>query len=127
MISLFYYTVYRTKTVLPGRIVIEGIQCRVLLEGEITFHIAGERQTAGPGTFANMPVGVPHSFRNESGATARMLISMAPVGLEQMFFETGVPVEPGCTTAPALSHDEMERIGEAAPRYGIEMRLDLIT
>jgi hypothetical protein len=46
-----------------------------------------------------MPVGTPHSFKNESDKPARMLISVAPAGLEQMFFEVGVPVTPGATTA----------------------------
>src|SRR5262245_34560990 len=38
-----------------------------VLEGGITFQIGEERLVAGPGTFANMPVSTPHSFRNESG------------------------------------------------------------
>lgn len=51
------------------------------------------------GMFANMPVGTLHSFKNESGKPARMLISVAPAGLEKMFFEFGVPVAQGATTA----------------------------
>src|SRR3954447_20302940 len=35
-----------------------------VLEGVITFQIGGERLVAEAGTFANMPVGTPHSFRN---------------------------------------------------------------
>jgi hypothetical protein len=41
-----------------------------------------ERIVAAAGTFANMPVGTPHSFTNESGRPARMLISVAPAGLQ---------------------------------------------
>ena len=37
-----------------------------ILEGEITFTMNGERVVATAGMFANMPVGTPHSFRNES-------------------------------------------------------------
>ncbi len=37
-----------------------------ILEGEITFTINGERLVATAGMFANMPVGTPHSFKNES-------------------------------------------------------------
>src|SRR6188508_3267496 len=64
-----------------------------VLEGEITFQISGERRVAGAGTFANMPVGTPHSFKNESNRPAKMLISVAPAGLERMFFDVGLPVE----------------------------------
>jgi quercetin dioxygenase-like cupin family protein len=46
-----------------------------------------------------MPVGTPHSFKNESSQTAKMLISVAPAGLEQMFFEVGVLLAEGATTA----------------------------
>src|SRR5688500_1556243 len=63
-----------------------------VLEGEITFHIGDQRVVAGAGTFANMPVGTPHSFKNESDRPAKLLISVAPAGLEQMFFECGVPL-----------------------------------
>src|SRR3954451_16189412 len=63
-----------------------------VLEGEITFTVNGERVVAVAGTFANMPVGTPHSFKNESDKPARMLISVAPAGLEKMFFEVGVPL-----------------------------------
>ena len=37
-----------------------------ILEGEITLHVGDERIVATAGMFANMPVGTPHSFKNES-------------------------------------------------------------
>src|SRR5712671_502271 len=70
-----------------------------ILEGEITFQIGEERIVATAGMFANMPVGTPHSFKNESDRPAKMLISVAPAGLEQMFFECGVSLAEGATTA----------------------------
>src|SRR5688500_7506103 len=42
-----------------------------VLEGEITFQIGDERVVAGAGTFANMPVGTPHSFRNDGTRPAK--------------------------------------------------------
>jgi quercetin dioxygenase-like cupin family protein len=94
-----------------------------VLEGEITFFVGDQRLVASAGTFANMPVGTPHSFKNESGKPARMLISVAPAGLEQMFFEVGVPVPPGATTAAPPTKEEIERLLAAAPRYGITIML----
>lgn len=94
-----------------------------ILEGEITFTINGERVVATAGMFANMPVGTPHSFKNESSKPAKMLISVAPAGLEQMFFEVGVPVAQGATTAPPPTKAEIEKLLAIAPRYGIEIRL----
>jgi quercetin dioxygenase-like cupin family protein len=94
-----------------------------ILEGEITFTIAEKRLVASAGMFANMPVGTPHSFKNESGRPARMLISLAPAGLERMFFEFGVPLPEGSTTALPPTKDEIEKLLAIAPRYGIEIRL----
>ena len=85
--------------------------------------IGDQRLTAGAGTFANMPVGTPHSFKNEGTQTARMLISVAPAGLEQMFFEVGVPLAEGATTAPPPKKEEIDKLLAVAPRYGIEIRL----
>jgi mannose-6-phosphate isomerase-like protein (cupin superfamily) len=90
-----------------------------ILEGEIAFTVNGVRTAAGPGTFANMPVGVPHSFRNESGRPARMLISVAPAGMEAMFFEFGRELPPGATSAPPPTHEEVEKLLAVAPRYGV--------
>jgi quercetin dioxygenase-like cupin family protein len=94
-----------------------------VLEGEITFTINSERVVATAGMFANMPVGTPHSFKNESNKPAKMLISVAPAGLEQMFFEFGVPLAQGTTTALPPTKEEIEKLLAIAPKYGIEIRL----
>jgi quercetin dioxygenase-like cupin family protein len=94
-----------------------------ILKGEITFQIGDGRLVASAGTFANMSVGTPHSFKNESDKPARMLISVAPAGLEKMFFECGVPVAQGATTAPPPTKADIEKLLEIAPRYGIEIQL----
>lgn len=94
-----------------------------VLEGEITFTVNGERVVATAGTFASMPAGTPHSFRNESDRPARMLITVAPAGLEHMFFEVGVPLAEDATAAPLPTPDEVERLLAVAPRYGIEIRV----
>ena len=94
-----------------------------ILEGEITFTVNGERVVAGPGTFASMPAGSQHTFKNESSRTARMLISVAPAGLEEMFLEVGRPLPEGAQTAPPPTREEIAALLAAAPRYGIEIQL----
>lgn len=94
-----------------------------ILEGEITFTIDGKAVVATAGMFANMPVGTPHSFKNESDKPAKMLISVAPAGLEQMFFEVGVPLPEGSTTALPPTKEEIEKLLTISPKYGIEIRL----
>lgn len=95
----------------------------LVLEGEMTFTLGEERILAGEGTFLNMPVGSLHSFRNESGQMARMLISVAPAGLEKMFFEIGQPLADDVKTAPPPSQAEIEKLLEAAPRYGLQINV----
>jgi quercetin dioxygenase-like cupin family protein len=94
-----------------------------VLEGEITFTIDGERVVATAGMSANMPVGTPHSFKNESNKPAKMLITVAPAGLEKLFFEVGAAVPRGAITAPPPTPEEIEKLLAVAPRYGIEIRL----
>ena len=93
-----------------------------ILEGEMTFQIGDERIVATPGMFANMPVGTPHSFKNESGKTAKMLISVAPAGMEKMFLEVGTPIALGEQAQPP-SMDEIGKLLAAAPKYGLEIML----
>lgn len=94
-----------------------------VLKGEITFLVGDQRIVATAGMFAHMPVGTPHAFKNESGKSARMLISVAPAGLEKMFFEVGQPVAQGATTAPPPTKEEVEKLLAVAPRFGIEIML----
>jgi mannose-6-phosphate isomerase-like protein (cupin superfamily) len=95
-----------------------------ILEGEITLHVGEERIVVTAGMFANMPVGTPHSFKNESSnKAAKMLISVAPAGLEQMFFEVGVPLADKATTALPPTKEEIEKMVAVAPKYGIEIML----
>lgn len=94
-----------------------------ILEGEITFTVNDEKIVAMAGTFANMPVGTSHSFKNESDQPAKMLISVAPAGLEKMFMEVGVPLADGATTALPPTKQEIEKLLTVAPKYGIEIRV----
>jgi quercetin dioxygenase-like cupin family protein len=59
-------------------------ECSYIIDGEITLSINSERVVATAGMFANLPVGTPHSFTNESNQSAKMIISVAPAGLEHV-------------------------------------------
>ena len=93
-----------------------------ILAGEIAFQVGEERFVAKAGMFANMPVGCLHCFKNESGQPAKMLISVAPAGLEKMFIEVGQPVAAGTIPLPPTK-EEIEKLLAIALRYGIEIKL----
>ncbi len=89
-----------------------------VLEGQLTLKIGDETLVAGPGTFVNLPIGNPHSFRNESDETARVLISFTPSGLEDFFFAIGQRVVYG-ELPPKPTPEEIGKMIELAPSYGI--------
>ena len=66
---------------------------------------------------------MPHSFKNESSKSAKMLIMVAPAGLENMFFEVGVPIDEGSTIALPPTREEIDKLLLIAPKYGIELLL----
>jgi quercetin dioxygenase-like cupin family protein len=92
-----------------------------ILDGEMTFYVDGQRRTAGPGSYAHMPIGTPHYFRNETDKSVRMLISVFPAGFEKFLFEIGEKVPVDATTGPPPTPDAIARLLEAAPRYGLKI------
>jgi quercetin dioxygenase-like cupin family protein len=94
-----------------------------VLEGEVAFYVEGQRQVAGAGVLLNLPVGVTHAFKNESGQPAKMLVWVAPAGLEKMFWEVGQIVPDRSASPPPVTQADIERLLAAAPRYGIEIML----
>lgn len=94
-----------------------------ILEGEITLQAGDKQILATAGMFVNMPIGLPHSFKNESSQPAKMMILVAPAGLENMFVEVGVPLPEGSTTALPPSQEEITKLLKIAPKYGVEILL----
>ena len=92
-----------------------------IVEGEITFTINGEKVVASAGMFANMPIGTPHAFKNEGNKPAKMLISVAPAGLDKMFIEVGVELSEGATAALPPTKEEIDKLLAIAPSYGIQI------
>lgn len=94
-----------------------------VLEGEVAFYVEGQRQVAGPGAMFNLPVGVVHAFKNETDRPAKMLIWVAPAGLEEMFQEVGHVVSDRSASPSPPTEADIERLLAVAPRYGIEIKL----
>ena len=91
-----------------------------VLEGEIVASV-GDRTIKGTaGTMVFLPRDVRHSFTIES-EQSRMLILLTPAGLEGWFKQLSMPA-PSMTLPPAdePEYRDVQRMLEAAPRYGIE-------
>jgi quercetin dioxygenase-like cupin family protein len=58
-----------------------------VIEGEVTFQIDGNRTLAKAGTTLFAPRLTVHAFQNFTQSTARLLITLAPGGMDRMFVE----------------------------------------
>jgi quercetin dioxygenase-like cupin family protein len=94
-----------------------------VLEGEIVVSVGDRTIKGAPGTMIFLPRDVRHSFTIES-EQFRMLILITPAGFEGWFREFSVPA-PATTLPPANepAYNEVQRMLEAAPRYGLEFVL----
>jgi mannose-6-phosphate isomerase-like protein (cupin superfamily) len=63
-----------------------------VLEGELVLRIGDSQSVALAGTFAFVPRGTIHGFRNESAADARLLVVHHPAGFERYFDEMLSPL-----------------------------------
>ena len=92
-----------------------------VLEGQILFIVGDEQQriTAGSGTFVFGPRDVPHGFRNDSDAPARMLLQVMPARFEQFALALSQPA-PESGFGPAGPPD-MEKLLAEAAKYNVEI------
>jgi quercetin dioxygenase-like cupin family protein len=83
-----------------------------VLEGEVAFHLDGQRLLRPAGTGLFLPVGREHAYAVVS-EEARLLVVMAPAGLEGCLVDLTGTAGDG---SPAV-----ERLVTLAARYGIEI------
>jgi quercetin dioxygenase-like cupin family protein len=72
-----------------------------ILEGEVTIFVGDERIDLNPGDYCFAPRGIAHTsiVRSER---ARMLTTLSPAGLEELFVACGVPVSGDAPPADAV-------------------------
>ena len=93
-----------------------------VLEGEITFTVDGKEIVAKPGFFVNVPPNVTHSFKNKTNNLAKMLIVLAPGGLENLFVEVGDEVTDPTIQPPPMSDKQMKKFVDLVSSYGVEIK-----
>jgi uncharacterized cupin superfamily protein len=87
-----------------------------VLDGEIDFEAEGHTLRAGPGSYLNMPKAVPHTFRNNTNRSARMLIICAPGGHRELLrrSERQRARGAGRDRGPLRHHDSAARLTRPA-------------
>ena len=89
----------------------------IVLDGEITFFIDDEQQTAGPGTYVFGPRGKAHTHRVES-ETARLAILLIPGACEAFFRATGRTAQ--SLTLPPPQPPDFDTLLAGMREHGIE-------
>ena len=84
-----------------------------VLEGTLTLRLGDRTVQAGPGSFACVPPGVVHTFRNDTDAPVRLLNFNTPAGWESYMRD----LAEAALSAP-LTPDV---IGRVASRYDFEL------
>jgi quercetin dioxygenase-like cupin family protein len=84
-----------------------------VLEGTLTLLLGEETVEAGPGSFACVPPGVVHTFRNDSDGAVRLLNFNTPAGFEHYMRD----LAEAARSAP-LTPDV---IGSVASRYDFDV------
>ncbi len=105
-------------------------QASYVLEGNVTFEVAGRIIRAAPGTLVFKPRGVFHTFWNETEFPARVLEIISPAGFEKYYEEVALLAElnvpPDDPRRQALSqkyHVEFDRsrVMEIAQKYNLAL------
>ncbi len=90
-----------------------------VLEGELTIVCGENSWTAGPGSFAMLPRGIPHSFSVSGNGQARLLQMTSPAQFEQFAAEMGEPATEA--VIPQRTEVDVPKLLSVAPKYGIQM------
>ena len=90
-----------------------------VLEGEVEVKTEAGNYTAVKGSFINIPLGgLVHCFKNQSDKMARLLCTVMPAGLEDLFAEVGEPAVFGVFIPPPPLDDVMkEKLMNLAKKY----------
>lgn len=91
-----------------------------VISGTVEFRTTGEPLTVSAGHSVFVPRGMRHSYRNVTGAEARMIAVYTPAGMEGWFREVYEPVTDPAADPPPVTPEMLERMIEAGPRYNVE-------
>lgn len=78
----------------------------LVTEGELEVTFRGQKSTLRTGQVVNIPANAPHSFKNVSARSTRLLCMCTPAGQEEFFLEVGDRVADRTAPPPRLSEAE---------------------
>ena len=88
-----------------------------VLEGDLSFRLAGQRTRAGKGSWIFVPRGVPRGWYCES-PRARVLSVIVPGGFEEFYRQVGDRVYER-DNLPTPTEPDVQSLSEVAARFGV--------
>ena len=90
-----------------------------VLEGEVSFKSELGSYIAKKGSFVNIPKGgIVHSFKNISNEPAKLLCTVTPAGLDDLFEEIAEYLE---TASSNTENETKEKLNSLFEKYGQQM------
>ena len=91
-----------------------------VLDGEVEVKSEASTYIAKQNAFVSIPKGgLVHCFKNKTDRMARLLCTVVPSGLEEMFQEMGKPIATGeFLPPPVMDADTIKKMQEIAEKYG---------
>jgi mannose-6-phosphate isomerase-like protein (cupin superfamily) len=92
-----------------------------LVEGQLQLRLGDSLVTATSGDFVSIPKETTHSFKNIGTGTTKMLVTFVPAGMEKYFVEVFAKAEDRTAAPPPVTHELIEKMTAAAPKYNLEI------
>ena len=94
-----------------------------IIEGELTAVIDGQPRRLTEGESMFLPRGIPHQLVNTTGKPNRYILIGTPALFDRFVEEAGRALQSGEVAGPPTP-EEIERLREAAPRFGVTLLPD---
>lgn len=91
-------------------------------EGRFLFLSGEEERVLETGSFAYIPKGTLHTFKNIDDKQGRLLVTITPAGLEEFFYAIGIPAADPAIP-PAFDPGVIDKVMQLAESYHLEVVL----
>ena len=91
-------------------------------QGKFSFLCGDNESILEAGSFAYIPKGTLHTFKNIGEDQGRIMVIITPAGLEEFFYKIGTRAVDG-TTPPAFDPSVMEKIFQLSKEFQMEIIL----